>query len=119
MSLSLQDRDKKFFTYIRDNSRERYKQFSNPKTVTKADWKVFEKLMSDKSGACSPSEYRDFGYENMSPLLVRVRRLEKFELIKYSVDEEDGRRRQIEVSEFERYIYLHRRMAREAGEDGM
>ncbi|WP_143226779.1 ATP-binding protein [Actinomyces naeslundii] len=119
MSLSLQDRDKKFFTYIRDNSRERYKQFSNPKTVTKADWKVFEKLVSDKSGACSPSEYRDFGYENMSPLLVRVRRLEKFELIKYSVDEEDGRRRQIEVSEFGRYIYLHRRMAREAGEDGM
>ena len=118
LSLSLQGRDEKFFTYILDESRKAYKQLSDPKKVTKADWKVFEKLVSDKSGACSPSEYQDFGYKTMPPLLARVRRLENFGLIQYSVDEEDGRRRQITVSELGRYVYLHRSIVKEMGTNG-
>lgn len=73
--------------------------------LTKADWNVFDKLLRDKSGSCSPSEYKDFGYAAMPPLLVRVGKLESAHLVSYTKDDADQRRRTISVTDHGRLAY--------------
>lgn len=76
--------------------------------LTRADWRVFETLLREKSGACSPSEYFDFGYSAMPPLLVRVQKLQAANLVSYTVDQQDQRRRTISVTDHGRLAYYRR-----------
>ncbi|MBD8608645.1 hypothetical protein IFT73_17460 [Aeromicrobium sp. CFBP 8757] len=70
-----------------------------------ADWKVFDHLLRSKAGSCSPSEYKDFGYAQMPPLLSRVRKLTEAHLVSYQIDEADQRRRTISVTDHGRLAY--------------
>ncbi|MBC2934302.1 MarR family winged helix-turn-helix transcriptional regulator [Nocardioides sp. zg-1228] len=73
--------------------------------LTKADWKVFDTLLREKSGSCSPSDFNAFGYAAMPPLLVRVRKLESAHLVSYTTDDADQRRRTISVTDHGRLAY--------------
>lgn len=76
------------------------------KKVSKADWKVLRTLLQAKSGTCSPSEFADFGYADMPPLITRVNALKQVGLVTYSVVKTDGRRRLISATENGRLAML-------------
>ncbi len=81
---------------------------AHAKGITRADWTVFETLLREKSGACSPSDFANFGYSAMPPLLVRVQKLEAANLVTYTVDPQDQRRRTISVTDHGRLAYYRR-----------
>lgn len=84
---------------------------ANARNITSADWRVFETLLSEKSGSCSPSDFADFGYQNMPPLLVRVKNLQNFNLVTYTADSADQRRRTISVTDHGRLAYYRKMSA--------
>lgn len=96
-------RDERFEQAILEEADATYSAYAS--NLTAADWKVFDKLLRDKSGSCSPSEFKDFGYAAMPPLLVRVTKLENAHLIKYTKDDADQRRRTISVTDHGRLAY--------------
>ena len=101
--LSTSERDLLFRESMLSESKRVYDAYAN--NVTKADWKVFGTLIGEKAGSCSPSDYADFGYANPSPLIVRVRSLEQAQLVTYTVDDSDQRRRNISVTDHGRLAY--------------
>ena len=62
-----------------------------------AAWKIFDKLIVDFGGSCSPSDHPLFGYENQPPMRAQVRALEEANLVESSVDDTDKRRKTISV----------------------
>lgn len=96
-------RDAKFDDWVGAEASRVYDAYG--RNLSKADWKVFDKLVREKSGSCSPSDYADFGYTNMPPLLTRVRKLQSVNLVTYTVDEADQRRRTISVTDHDRLAY--------------
>jgi DNA-binding MarR family transcriptional regulator len=105
-ALSESQRDLAFNQWVEAEAERVYAAHASG--LSKADWKVFEQLLKLKSGSCSPSEWSDFGYANMSPLLVRVHKLEEANLVTYVVDEADQRRRTISVTDHGRLAYYKR-----------
>jgi DNA-binding MarR family transcriptional regulator len=102
-SLLEEERDARFDAWVGAEAEKIYTAYA--RDLSKADWRVFDTLLKDKSGSCSPSEYIDFGYSNMPPLLVRVHKLEEANLVTYTVDEGDQRRRTISVTDHGRLAY--------------
>jgi DNA-binding MarR family transcriptional regulator len=102
-SLSQQERDERFEESTLKEADAIYSAYAA--NLTKADWSVFDTLLREKSGSCSPSDYRDFNYKAMPPLLVRVRKLEDAHLISYTTDDADQRRRTISVTDHGRLCY--------------
>jgi len=97
-------RDARFDAWMAVEASRVYDAYA--KNLTQADWKVFDTLVREKSGSCSPSDHADFGYSNMPPLLVRVRKLESVQLVTYTVDQADQRRRTISVTDHGRLAYF-------------
>src|SRR4051794_3517129 len=64
-ALSGEQRDRRFDEYLREEAERVYTAYA--KGVSTADWKVFETLLRDFSGTCSPSEYARFGYAAQPP----------------------------------------------------
>jgi DNA-binding MarR family transcriptional regulator len=104
--LTQEERDARFDAWVRSEADRVYDAYA--REMTRADWKVFETLLRDKSGSCSPSDFADFGYGNMPPLLVRVKKLEKLNLVTYTVDTADQRRRTISVTDHGRLAYYRK-----------
>jgi len=96
-------RDVKFDEWVGAEASRVYDAYG--RNLSKADWKVFDTLVREKSGSCSPSDYTDFGYTKMPPLLTRVGKLQSVNLVTYTVDEADQRRRTISVTDHGRLAY--------------
>ncbi|MFB0840497.1 hypothetical protein ACETK3_21165 [Arthrobacter sp. E44] len=105
---SEEERDEEFKQFILQESELVYKE--SAETLTKSDWAVFDKLLRDKAGSCSPSDFADFGYAGPSPLITRVNKLVAAHLVDYVIDESDLRRRSINATDHGRlafYRHLH------------
>lgn len=76
------------------------------KKVGPADWRVLRRLIEKWSGTCSPSEFADFGYADMPPLIARVHSLRDVGLVSYTVVKDDGRKRLISATEAGRLAVL-------------
>ncbi|MEV8253871.1 hypothetical protein AB0O95_07885 [Rhodoglobus sp. NPDC076762] len=102
-ALEEKERDAKFENSTLAEADATYSSYAS--NLTAADWKVFDTLLREKSGSCSPSDYSEFGYTTMPPLLVRVRKLEAAHSVDYTTDDADQRRRTISVSDHGRLAY--------------
>jgi DNA-binding MarR family transcriptional regulator len=102
-------RDELFDEWVRAEASRVYDAYG--KNLGQADWKVFDTLVREKSGSCSPSDHADFGYTKMPPLLIRVRKLQSVNLVTYTVDEADQRRRTISVTDHGRLAYYRHNSA--------
>ncbi len=102
-------RDARFDQAVSEEAERIYAAYS--KGVSAADWKVFEILLRDFSGTCSPSEYASFGYSAQPPLLARIAKLVEAHLVTYTKDEADQRRRTVSVTDHGRLAYYRRRAA--------
>lgn len=67
--------------------------------VTNTGWKVITRLVREMDGIGHPSDYPKFGYKTMSSLLVQIQPLADLGLVDYTVDEKDGRKRLLTVTE--------------------
>ncbi|WP_345376151.1 MarR family winged helix-turn-helix transcriptional regulator [Frondihabitans cladoniiphilus] len=97
-------RDDKFEESIKVEADRVYSAYAHD--LTSADWKVFDKLLREKAGTCSPSDFADFGYKAMPPLLIRIDKLKAAHLVTYTKDDADQRRRTISVSDHGRLAYF-------------
>jgi DNA-binding MarR family transcriptional regulator len=102
-AMSGAERNGQFESWIANEAERVYRAYTPG--LSKADWKVFDILLKDKSGSCSPSEFGDFGYTAMPPLLARIHKLESVNLVTYTVDNADQRRRTISVTDHGRLAY--------------
>lgn len=105
-AMTKEERDAAFDAYVLREANAIYDAYSTG--LTKADWKVFEILLRDFSGACSPSEYANFGYSAQPPLLNRIQKLVGAHLVTYTKDEADARRRTVSVTDHGRLAYYRR-----------
>jgi hypothetical protein len=62
-----------------------------------AAWKVFDRLIS-LGGACSPSDFEEFGYQSMPALRPQIKQLEEVNLVDSVIDDSDKRRKTISVT---------------------
>lgn len=94
--LSKSERADEFFRYVELEGDRVVRQLA--KKVPTAAQRVLGVLVNEKNGFASPSEFLDFGYQKMPPLLAQINVLKDLGLVKYAVDEDDARRRRITVS---------------------
>lgn len=66
--------------------------------------KVLRVVVIDKNGLAYPSEYGDFGYTTMPPLLTQLKTLSSLGLITYTPDKDDARRRLIAATDNGRLV---------------
>lgn len=65
--------------------------------LTERTWRVFDELII-LGGSCSPSEFEPFGFASREAMRPYVKSLEDANLVNSAIDEDDSRRRTIEIT---------------------
>lgn len=72
-------------------------QYAEDTSVTPRQWQLFDALALF-GGRCSPSEYESFGFASNAAMRPHVKALEEANLVVSAIDEDDQRRRTIEIT---------------------
>lgn len=76
---------------------EQADKYANDTSVTPRQWKLFDDLAAS-GGRCSPSEFEKFGFASNPAMRPHVKALEEANLVISAIDEDDQRRRTIEIT---------------------
>ncbi|MED5802856.1 MarR family winged helix-turn-helix transcriptional regulator [Gordonia sp. Z-3] len=76
---------------------EQADQYAGDTSVTPRQWQLFDALALF-GGRCSPSEYENFGFASNAAMRPHVKALEEANLLVSAIDEDDQRRRTIEIT---------------------
>lgn len=66
-------------------------------SLTERTWRVFDELIIF-GGSCSPSEFEHFGFSSREAMRPYIKTLEDANLVISAIDEDDSRRRTIEIT---------------------
>jgi hypothetical protein len=66
-------------------------------SLTRRTWELFDDLILF-GGSCSPSEFAEFGFSSNAAMRPYVKTLEEANLVNSAIDEDDSRRRTIEIT---------------------
>ncbi|MFP1155380.1 hypothetical protein ACK280_25385 [Mycobacterium sherrisii] len=70
---------------------------SDAGTLTERTWRLFDDMIII-GGSCSPSEFEQFGFASREAMRPYVKSLEDANLVNSAIDEDDSRRRTIEIT---------------------
>ncbi len=76
---------------------EQADEYARDTSVTPRQWQLFDEL-AVFGGRCSPSEYEHFGFASNQAMRPHVKALEEANLVISAIDEDDQRRRTIEIT---------------------
>ena len=88
------DRAKYLEIWLTDQA-DRYSEDAG--SLTPRTWKLFDDLI-EFGGSCSPSEFEFFEFSSNAAMRPYVKTLEEANLVNSAIDEDDSRRRTIEIT---------------------
>jgi hypothetical protein len=102
------DKDSEFFRWFEHTSRTHYEAVE--KQLTPRAWRVFDRAI-ELNGKFSPSNFANFGFQSVEALRPYVKNLEDSGLLQSAKDDQDQRRKSIEMTPKGYLVNYHRRTA--------